>query len=154
MGDNQRIRTTRDSDDNHEDTQVDFSYYKRLLSEVRNEDIPRVTAPFSPTEKPVRFSDLISKERVRTRTLENDKKERENQLITSNQSLKRLTLNLLFALLYLESLVLFILAFFQGFSLHGFDLDPVTLRILVVATLAQISTMLTIAVRHLFPAHK
>jgi len=71
-----------------------------------------------------------------------------------DQVLKRKTLNRLFRLLYGETIVIFVLAFFQGFKYRGFNLDAVTLRIVVAATLTQIAAMLSIAVRHLFPARK
>ncbi|MNY37597.1 hypothetical protein D3C86_1721710 [compost metagenome] len=121
-------------------------------SHVRNAGTSSVSsAPVSPTTT---IQSLIEREKVRARALDNEKKQAENGLINKNQTLKKLTLILLFILLFVESIALFVLAFFQGFKFYGFDLDDITLRIIIVASLVQISAMLTIAVRHLFPANR
>lgn len=136
------------------------SYFEQVLGEIRNSssaDSEQDTAGLSlqiAKQPSVTFDALLQQQKVRTHELNNDKKERENDLISKNQGLKKLTLILLFILLFAESVTLFVLTFFQGFKFKGFELDLWTLRIIVVASLAQISAMLTIAVRHLFPSKK
>lgn len=142
------------------ENEVDRSYFKQVLNQIRtsSEDNNQLNRKYStlltPKQPSIPFDKLLQQQRIRSQELNNDKKEREIDLISKNQSLKKLTLILLFVLLFAESLVLFVLAFFQGFSFYGFELDLWTLRIIVVASLIQISAMLTIAVQHLFPSPK
>jgi hypothetical protein len=42
----------------------------------------------------------------------------------------------------------------QGFRIFGFELDEWSLRLLLAATIVQTVSMLTIAIRHLFPQKK
>jgi hypothetical protein len=83
-------------------------------------------------------------EEERGKKLGNDEKEQDIRL-------KRYTLQLLFVFLALETTVIFIIAFFQGFSPYNFYLDELSFRIVVTATITQITVMLIIAVKHLFP---
>lgn len=136
-----------------------LSSFEQILAEIRTTSShARNTKSTSTSSAQVpaatTFQSLIDKEKVRARALDNEKKQAENGLINKNQALKQLTLILLFILLFVESITLFVLTFFQGFKFYNFDLDHITLRIVIVATLVQISAMLTIAVRHLFPAHR
>jgi hypothetical protein len=134
-----------------------MSYYERVLAEVRNSTAHKqgVNSSLRKADKPAStIQSKIDEARVRARELDNEKKHTENELINKNQTLKKLTLILLFILLFVESIALFVLTFFQGFEFYGFDLDPITLRIIVVASLVQISAMLMIAVQHLFPPKK
>jgi hypothetical protein len=86
-------------------------------------------------------------ERIRKYKIDNDRKE-------DDQSLKRKTLNRLFIFLACETFLIFTMIFFQGFKICGFDIDHISFRIVVSATITQIAGMLFIAVRHLFPSHK
>lgn len=83
-------------------------------------------------------------EKARAQKIENDNREKD-------QRLKEQTLRKLFNFLWAETIVIFGLAFLQGFGLHRFKIDQWSFRIVVTATLGQITAMLTIAVRHLFP---
>ena len=136
------------------------SYFEQVLDEIRSssnnetEKIRNDQSLNKHKQPSVPIDTLLQQQRVRAHSLNNDKKESEIDLISKNQKLKKLTLILLFILLFAESITLFVLAFFQGFKTHNFELDTWTLRIVVVATLVQISAMLTIAVRHLFPSAK
>jgi hypothetical protein len=76
----------------------------------------------------------------------------ENDNAENDQKLKRLTLVLLFVFLAFETAAIFVLAFFQGFKTGGFNIDSWSFRLVVTATIGQITTMLIIAVHHLFPA--
>ena len=130
------------------------STYTDILNDVKADSLRRAQQVDLPQQKSSRttYNDLIEEAKLRTREISNEKLQAENDILTKNQGLKAVTLKLLFILLFCESLVLFVLTFFQGFGAWGFDLDVVTLRIVVVASLLQISAMLTIAVRHLFPS--
>jgi|TARA_B100001250_G_C19774952_1_gene779103 hypothetical protein len=101
------------------------------------------------------FDEQIEKEKARVANDKNkaevDKLVVENENLRNDQSLKSATLKKLFILLFGETLIIFVMSFLQGFHFLGFDLDLITFRVIVVATLIQISTMLTFAVRHLFP---
>lgn len=97
------------------------------------------SAPFEESQK---LDEKI--QRARSKKLENDGVEKD-------QRLKEKTLYKLFRLLWCETVVIFVLTFFQGFKYRGFHLDQWTLRLVVSATLTQITAMLLIAVQHLFP---
>ncbi|HMH70525.1 MAG TPA: hypothetical protein VK502_03925 [Candidatus Saccharimonadales bacterium] len=86
-------------------------------------------------------------EKKRKQKIDNDNAEKD-------QRLKTLTLVLLFAFLTLETIVIFVLAFFQGFGYNKFHLDEWSFKLVILATLGQITAMLTIAVTHLFPKKK
>lgn len=75
----------------------------------------------------------------------------ENNIAEADQQLKVKTLVILFVFLSVETVVVFLLAFFQGFGWQQFQLDEWSFRIVVAATIGQITAMLTIAVQHLFP---
>jgi|GEM_PF-1470057 len=87
----------------------------------------------------------INLEIARERKLRNDDAEQDI-------SLKRSTLRRLFLFLTIETAVIFIFALFQ--AVHwpaSFALDKWSFDLLVVATIAQITGMLFVAVRYLFP---
>lgn len=66
--------------------------------------------------------------------------------------LKRTTLNRLFWFLTAETVAIFLLAFLQGIQAPwDFRLEEWSFKILVTATIAQITAMLFVAVRYLFP---
>ena len=96
-------------------------------------------------ESPV--NDQIKKEEARLARIENDIREKD-------QTLKEQTLRLLFAFLAAETIVVFGIALLQGFQILGFRLDEWSLRLLLAATIVQTVSMLTIAIRHLFPQQK
>lgn len=93
-------------------------------------------------QKPVTFDEKVRKQRIANDNAEKD------------QKLKEITLNKLFRFLGVETAVIFLLAFLQGSTWSRFKLDPWSFRLLTTATLGQITAMLTIAVRHLFPQKK
>lgn len=87
----------------------------------------------------------IEQEIARERKIKNDNAEQDI-------ALKRMTLNRLFRFLTAETVLIFLLAFFQGVHWpHGFHLEDWSFKILVGATIAQITGMLYVAVRYLFP---
>jgi hypothetical protein len=80
------------------------------------------------------------------------KQQLENENTAQDIRLKRITLNRLFWFLAVETALIFVLAFFQALKWPGdFALEEWSFRILVGATIAQITGMLFVAVRYLFP---
>lgn len=68
--------------------------------------------------------------------------------------LKKITLIILFIFLGLETISIFSFAYLQGVNLQHFHLDEWSFKLLVTATLLQITYMVKIAVQHLFPQKK
>ena len=134
--------------------------FSGLLEDIRADTLQKAKPKSTLQEQPTTtYDDEIKKEKARKEKIANDKLQTQNEKLKtendnlrSDQELKSTTLRLLFALLSAETLVIFILTFMQGFHLWHFNLDLLTLRIVIVASLLQISAMLTIAVRHLFPS--
>jgi hypothetical protein len=106
------------------------------------------SAAGTPPERPKPSVDnRILEEEVRLARIENDIREKD-------QALKEQTLRWLFILLGIETGIVFVIAVMQGFHAGGFALDEWSLRLLLAATLVQTVSMLTIAIRHLFPQQK
>lgn len=94
---------------------------------------------------PIPIDDKIKAERQRRQQIDNDNAEKD-------QKLKEETLSKLFAFLKWETIAIFAIATLQGFgSVVHFKLDGLSFRILVGATIGQITAMLVIAVQHLYP---
>ncbi len=85
------------------------------------------------------------------RDYEREKKEIENEDLRQNIALKRNTLDRLFLFLAVETGLVFAITFYQGFKNLGFSLDSWNFRTLITATILQITTMLLVVVKHLFP---
>jgi hypothetical protein len=84
---------------------------------------------------------------------------REQQLKNENTAqdikLKRTTLDRLFWLLAIETALIFVFTLFQATGQPaGFHLEDWSFRVIVGATIAQITGMLFVAVRYLFPTKK
>lgn len=60
----------------------------------------------------------------------------------------------IFRLLVIETIVVFLVLFLQGFKFFGFNLNNTTLNIFLPATIIQISSMAVIITRSLFPGSK
>lgn len=70
-------------------------------------------------------------------------------------NLKKKTLNFLHRLLFAETAVIFLFSFFQATEFPmSFHLEEWSFKLLVAATISQITVMLLIAVKHLFPDQK
>ncbi|MBD3311407.1 MAG: hypothetical protein GF349_02845 [Candidatus Magasanikbacteria bacterium] len=83
--------------------------------------------------------------------LDDKRKDLENQAFAQDIKLKRQTLQLLFIFLGCETIAIFAYTFFQGVEVWGFKLEQWSFNLLVSATITQITVMLIIAVKHLFP---
>ncbi len=120
---------------------------KRLLERIRQQKTDRERNYISPINYPIRrtvLGKIEDREEKREKELKNDALEQDIEL-------KKTTLNRLFRFLSLETTVIFILAFLQGFKLHEFYLEEWSFRLLVAVTITQITIMLQFAVKHLFP---
>jgi hypothetical protein len=93
------------------------------------------------------INDKIREEKARRQKIAND-------ILEKDHRLKEATLKKLFRFLSAETGVIFVLAFLQGFGWKDFELDQWSFRLVIAATLGQITAMLTIAVQHLFPKNK
>jgi hypothetical protein len=89
----------------------------------------------------------ISQEIARKQQLENENRAQDIRL-------KRITLDRLFWFLTAETALIFVFAFCQAISWPaGFELEDWSFRLVVGATIAQITGMLFVAVRYLFPTN-
>jgi hypothetical protein len=77
-----------------------------------------------------------------------------NRGLEQDIALKRLTLLILFIFLGLETVCIFVFAYFQATGVFGFKLDEWSFKLLIAATISQITYMLQVAVKHLFPVKK
>lgn len=90
----------------------------------------------------------INEELARRERIRNDDAEQDI-------ALKRNTLNRLFWFLTVETALIFVFALMQAIGRpDNFHLDDWSFRIVVSATIAQITGMLFVAVRYLFPSKK
>ncbi|MFA5888653.1 MAG: hypothetical protein WCW47_01295 [Candidatus Paceibacterota bacterium] len=80
-----------------------------------------------------------------------EKGQLENRAFEQDIGLKKNTLFILFWFLAAETVAIFVIAFFQGFKTGGFEIEGWSFRLLITATITQITVMLLIAVKHLFP---
>jgi len=90
-------------------------------------------------------------ERKISDSIEDEKRRIENKGLAQDQDLKKWTLWILLMFLALETMAIFTFTFFQAVYWHGFKLDEWSFKLLVTATISQITVMLIIAVKHLFP---
>jgi len=86
----------------------------------------------------------ITAEIIREKRLKNDDTEQDIQL-------KRSTLSRLFQLLIGETIIVFIFAFLQATAIWHFHLEEWSFKLLITATITQITVMLLVAVNYLFP---
>lgn len=109
-------------------------------AELETGDIQFSGRSTSPTSLPVTIDEKIRKQQI------------ENDNIEKDQRLKETTLRILFFFLTFETIIIFVLAFFQGFQAGGFHLEEWSFRLVIAGTLSQIAAMLVIAVKNLFPS--
>jgi ribosomal protein S4 len=121
--------------------------YQRALEQLKEVAEQPEASLHSKRQEKERVSTQVDEERVRRERIENDNKEKD-------QTLKEQTLRLLFTFLVAETVVVFVIALIQGFRILGFRLDEWSLRLLLAATIVQTVSMLTIAIKHLFPQKK
>ncbi|MFA4844655.1 MAG: hypothetical protein WC632_06905 [Candidatus Margulisiibacteriota bacterium] len=76
-------------------------------------------------------------------------KELENESFAQDIHLKRITLIILFCFLAIETIVVFVFTGLQATKL--FILEEWSFKLLLISTIVQITIMLNVAVKHLFP---
>lgn len=103
-------------------------------------------------------NEFIPQERITLKSKKIDEEARKIQLqndaAEQDIKLKKTTLKILFLFLGIETLLIFIFALAQGvgyFLSNKFELEDWSFRLLISATLLQITYMLQVAVKHLFP---
>jgi len=74
-----------------------------------------------------------------------------NRGLKSDIKMKERTLLALFIFLGVETFFIFLFAFFQALKFCGFAMEEWSFKLLISATISQITIMLVIAVKHLFP---
>lgn len=67
-----------------------------------------------------------------------------------DRELKKQVANKVFIMLMMETMIILIILFLQGFKLWGFAINDTTLNIFLPATILQISSMAIIITRYLF----
>ncbi len=133
---NEEIKTNYLNKNSESDSISDI--YKKL-SEIKQR-----TKPYSNYYTAKSVENRITDQEERTKKLKND-------AIEQDQELKVNTLKILLYFLGVETLVIFVISFFQGFNFFDFYLDELSFRTILISTIIQITAMLTIAVQHLFP---
>ena|SRR3989344_9099667 len=104
----------------------------------------------TPDKKMKKRWPLSSPERVEDAATERDRIN--NEGLRQDIKMKKGTLWVLFGFLAVETIAIFVLAFFQAVSKPwDFKLEEWSFRLLISATISQITVMLIIAVKHLFP---
>jgi hypothetical protein len=80
-----------------------------------------------------------------------DRKGLENQNYAQDIKLKATTLKYLFIILIIQTGVVYLIAFFQGFHPFGFLIKDSSFQILAAATIVQTYLLVKTAVEYLFP---
>lgn len=95
---------------------------------------------------------FIAKKKLSEKTFDERLKDLQGRAIEQDISLKKYTHSLLFLFLAVETVLIFLFALFQGTKWPlGFHLEEWSFKLLVTATIGQITYMLQVAVKHLFP---
>lgn len=130
----------------------DTADYYITLKKQLEENLVKLKKQDYSVRNPFRYklSEGPIKEKI-AESQEAKKQKLENDSFEQDILLKKQTLNRLFWFLILETVAIFIFAMWQGFNTWGFYLEEWSFRLLIAATIAQITTMLLMAVRHLFP---
>lgn len=113
----------------------EFDKYFSLLHDIKISSTPRT--------RPTSIEDEIAREQK----IKNDDAEQDI-------GLKKTTLNRLFGFLAIETFIIFAFAFLQATHYFRFGLEEWSFKLLVSATITQITVMLYVAVNYLFPKIK
>lgn len=74
-----------------------------------------------------------------------------NDALQQDITLKKITLVILFIFLACETIVIFFFTYLQATNTFNFRLEEWSFKLLITATILQITYMLQVAVKHLFP---
>jgi len=135
---NKKENSFVDSEDNT--IEENYSEFIEELMAERNLNAHK----YESKEKKVSFKDTIAeKERIKNIGRRQD------------IDLKKKTLSFLHKLLFAETVVIFLFSFFQATEFPmNFHLEEWSFKLLVATTISQITIMLLIAIKHLFPDQK
>ncbi|MBI4836741.1 MAG: hypothetical protein HY817_05810 [Candidatus Abawacabacteria bacterium] len=77
--------------------------------------------------------------------------ELQNRALEQDILLKKAAFNRLFLFLAIETVAVFVLSLLQAWHTSGFALEEWSFRLLLACTIVQITIMLSVAIKHLFP---
>lgn len=121
---------------------INSRYKEDLLRKIRNNRVYGTSAVRWASLPPVPIKTAVKKRR----------EEIENEGLEQDIRLKRHTLYALFGFLIVETGLIFYFSYLQGMEVTTlFHLEEWSFRLLVAATISQITFMLHVAVKHLFP---
>ncbi|MBT3817354.1 MAG: hypothetical protein HOE80_01125 [Candidatus Magasanikbacteria bacterium] len=106
------------------------------------------------TVSKARFFDkwpYVTEKKSVTKSAEEKRKELENEDYAQDIKLKKKTLNRLFWFLGIESLLIFIFTWYQATHWLNFSLEEWSFKLLLSSTILQITYMLQMAIKYLFP---
>jgi len=92
-----------------------------------------------------------SKPALQKKDAEEKRKDLENEDYAQDIRLKKNTLDRLFWFLGAESVLIFLFTLFQATHWLGFDLEEWSFKLLLSSTIIQITYMLQMAIKYLFP---
>jgi hypothetical protein len=116
--------------------------YLEVLGQLETRQTPPQQPGAAPTPKIDINDELARRERIRNDDAEQD------------IALKKQTLNRLFWFLGIETGLIFVFTFLQATGYLRFSLEEWSFKVLVAATIAQITAMLYVAVTYLFPKNR
>lgn len=124
----------------------DYDQYKKRFLETIKAD---------KSTKPLGFysHNITGSTNTIRKEIKKKKEDIENEDLAQNIRLKKHTLYVLFGFLAVETIAIFSFSFFQATYLFKFDLEEWSFKLLVTATILQITFMIQVAVKHLFPNH-
>jgi len=113
---------------------------EQILSEQKYYTVGQNPLP----QEPKKVEESIKQEQA-------NRKKLENKAFEQDIALKKNTLIILFLFLGLETVAVFAYAFFQATGMFNFELEEWSFKLLLTATITQITLMVHVAVRHLYP---
>jgi hypothetical protein len=125
---------------NNDSNFINYDAYKKdFLEKIKDENILVANSDFSGLKTSI------------SKKIKKRKEEIENDALEQDIKLKKITLFALFIFLGIETLLIFLFSFLQATHLVDFRLEEWSFKLLVAATISQITYMVQVAVKHLFP---
>ncbi len=118
------------------------AYVQKFLNNLKNQRTIKRSHVFLGPEQSI-------PEKIKQKTAE-----LQNTALEQDIKLKGRTLFALFIFLAVETAIIFAFTFFQAIHVWKFQLEEWSFKLLISATITQITVMLLVAVRHLFPTKK
>ncbi len=114
----------------------------------------RVLEIISRNENVRQYQESSIKQRGIKESINEERERIKNKGLNQDIDLKKMTLKVLFIFLGAETLLIFAFTFLQATHFLWFKLEEWSFKLLVFATITQITFMVNIAVKHLFPSKK